>query len=158
MSNIKVNNSFDLYKYILEVIGLSAPIENASTTVTGITRLATKAETTTGSSISTAVTPNGLAETPLFEARSVSTNVSAAIKDVMLVDATSGNRIISMPVHTGNDSVIITVKKVDVSVNTVSISTTGLIDGAASPYILTAQWESVTLISKGGNWFIIAKV
>ena len=50
------------------------------------------------------------------------------------------------------------IKKTDVSVNTVTVTPSGgaTIDGAAT-YVLTLQYQTVTIISDGTNWHIISK-
>ncbi|MDC0297091.1 hypothetical protein OAK92_00815, partial [Crocinitomicaceae bacterium] len=50
---------------------------------------------------------------------------------------------------------VVRVKKTDSSGNTVTIDgATGNIDGASN-YILYSQYESVTLISDGTDWWVI---
>lgn len=49
-----------------------------------------------------------------------------------------------------------TVKKVDSGVGLLVVTTTAsqTIDGALT-YILTAQWDSVTVVSDGSNWMVV---
>jgi hypothetical protein len=78
------------------------------------------------------------------------------IDEVLLVDATAANRTITLisAVATPNSY---TIKKTDASANTVTIAAAGgqTIDGAATK-VLTAQWESATVIPSGGAWYVVA--
>lgn len=49
----------------------------------------------------------------------------------------------------------VTVKKTDSGTNTVTVTTTNTIDGS-SQYILSNQYESVTIRSNGSNWDVMA--
>lgn len=62
----------------------------------------------------------------------------------LLVDATSGNKVITFPDATLNFGIEFGVKKIDGSVNTVTCNT---IDGGA--HVLTAQYEYMEAISSG---------
>lgn len=74
---------------------------------------------------------------------------------VVAVDATAGNRTVTLYTALGNTGATITVKKVDSSVNTVTIDpdTTETIDGAAT-WVLTAQFDALVLVSNGTNWIV----
>lgn len=72
----------------------------------------------------------------------------------VLVDATGGNRTITLPTATGNANRIYVVKKIDASANTVTIDGNGFnIDGAATKVIST-QWAGATVHCNGGGWYI----
>lgn len=73
-----------------------------------------------------------------------------------LVDATGGAIIINLPTAASSRYRAYTIKKVDASVNTVTIDGSGAetIDGAAT-VVLTLQWERVTIQSNGTAWFRI---
>ena len=72
-----------------------------------------------------------------------------------IVDATSGNITISLT-STTEIGLTFTIKKIDASANTVTIS--GTIDGATN-YTLTSRYSWVTVISTStsGVWYITGK-
>ncbi|MCY0930775.1 hypothetical protein OTB20_32220 [Streptomyces sp. H27-H1] len=91
-----------------------------------------------------------------FPVRAVSADATVrVIDDVLLVDATAGNRVVTLisAVATPNSY---TIKKTDGTANTVTVTPAGgqTIDGAATK-VLAAQWNTVTVIPSGGNWLII---
>ena len=74
-----------------------------------------------------------------------------------LCDCTSNNIAIAIPASsTATDSNRYEIKKIDSTANTVTITpdSPATIDGAAS-LTLTAQYETVTIVSDGTNWHII---
>ena len=74
-----------------------------------------------------------------------------------LCDATSGNITINLPSASDyNNAPPITFKKIDASANTVTIDGDGseTIDGATTK-VLSAQYNSITIISDGENWWIV---
>lgn len=79
---------------------------------------------------------------------------------VVLVDATGGNRTMTLPspgsVFNGLTSPRITVKKIDASGNTVTVSQNAAekIDGA-NTVVLAAQWDRLTVVTNGTDWFRI---
>lgn len=85
--------------------------------------------------------------------RSINTNYTVVDADLLLVDASSGAITITLPPPTLVARVL--VKKVDSSVNAVTIVTPGseTIDDAAS-LALATQYEAYSLISDGTNWFV----
>lgn len=74
----------------------------------------------------------------------------------VLVDATAGVRIIGLATAISKSGAVVTIKKIDSSVNTVTIDGSGVqsLDGAAT-WILTGQWESLTLQSNGSDWVVL---
>ncbi|MFC9821379.1 hypothetical protein ACFWG6_30865 [Streptomyces erythrochromogenes] len=92
-----------------------------------------------------------------YPVRSVNADATVRVIDeVLLVDASGDNRVITLisAVATPNSY---TIKKIDSSGNTVTIDGAGseTIDGATTK-VLSSQWESVTLIPSGGNWYVVA--
>jgi hypothetical protein len=75
---------------------------------------------------------------------------------IILVNATSGNIVISLPSAIGIDGRPYIIKKVDGTANTVTITTQGAetIDGA-STYVLDTQYEAVSIASDNANYYII---
>jgi len=84
---------------------------------------------------------------------SVTSNYTASVGDVVLVDASGGAVTITLP--SPSSGAVVNVKKVDSSTNAVTIDGGGAnIDGQPSIQI-TTQYESYTLVSDGTNWWII---
>jgi hypothetical protein len=84
----------------------------------------------------------------------VSTNTAAgSAVSTDYVYLVSGTTTITLPTPVGNTNQY-TIKRV--GTNTVSIATTsGTIDGSASPITINVQYVSLTLVSDGTNWNII---
>lgn len=73
--------------------------------------------------------------------------------DVVLVDASSGSKTITLPSPALGK--VFHIKKIDSTLNSVQISTTsGLIDGNSSK-ILPYQYDSVTIVNNGTNFYLI---
>jgi hypothetical protein len=72
---------------------------------------------------------------------------------VVIADATSGSIVMTLPTPLAGQ--MITIKKICPSANTVTITPpSGTIDGAASK-VLTVQYQSITVVCDGTNYFII---
>ena len=82
-------------------------------------------------------------------------NYTPSVFEVVIVDAVGGARTITLPAIHENGN-IIDVKKVDASINNVTVDGAGgdTIDGALTQTILS-QWESIQMVSDGSNWYII---
>lgn len=80
---------------------------------------------------------------------------ATAFDQVILGDANNAPITITLPNATGRTDPI-TVKKTDSSANTVTVAASGgqSIDSAATK-VLSAQWEKVTVIPSGGNWYVV---
>lgn len=76
----------------------------------------------------------------------------------ILADATSGPITITLPVA-GFEHSYINVKKIDVSVNAVTVATPAAetIDGAATR-VLNNQYDANQFVSDGANWWIVGGV
>jgi len=76
----------------------------------------------------------------------------------ILCDATSGSITINLPATSGITGRRFTIKKIDASVNTITIdgNASETIDGATTK-VLSAQWAHVTITNDGSNWFIIGE-
>lgn len=88
---------------------------------------------------------------------STSANYTATLDDeVILVDASAGNRTITLPSASSSSGHAYVIKKVDSSGNSVIIDGDGseTIDGATT-VTTTTQWASFNIISNGTNWFKI---
>jgi hypothetical protein len=77
-------------------------------------------------------------------------------QEVVLVDATSGNKIVNLPPASTSDGYKVVVKKTDASAFTVTIEPDGAetIDGGSNA-VITQENVSLTLICNGSAWFII---
>lgn len=74
----------------------------------------------------------------------------------VLVDASSGNRTITLPSASASARMIYVIKKVDVSANTVTIdaNSSETIDGATTQ-VLSTQYASYTIQCDGTSWYIL---
>jgi hypothetical protein len=73
-------------------------------------------------------------------------------------DATSAAITLTLPPANAHRGKSWTAKKVDSSVNAITIATAaGTIDGGAS-VTLSSQWDSVTVTSDGSRWLITARI
>lgn len=75
---------------------------------------------------------------------------------IILVDASGGNKTMTLPATISFDSGMdVEIKKTDNSSNTVTIDGDGgdTIDGATT-YVIRDQWQSAHIIQNGVNWFI----
>ena len=73
--------------------------------------------------------------------------------DVILGDATAAAFTVTLPKATLFEGRRFTVKKIDASVNAVTLDGDGseTIDGTLT-FALTARWDKVTVLSDGTNW------
>lgn len=76
--------------------------------------------------------------------------------DVLLGDATSGAITITLPTAVGNTGEVFHIKKIDSSVNAVTIATTSseTIDGVTTQ-TLGVQYKNLTVVSNGVSWDIL---
>jgi hypothetical protein len=84
-------------------------------------------------------------------------NYTATSADhTLLGDASSGNITITLPAASTCTNRFYIIKKIDITSNTVTIdgNASELIDGATT-YVLSTQYESVTLQCDGTNWWIV---
>jgi hypothetical protein len=93
-----------------------------------------------------------------WNTRTVTTTPVTLTRDdrTVLVDASGGARVVNLPTAASARYQQFTIKKIDSSVNTVTIDASGAetIDGAATAVIL-AQYVSFTIQSDGTTWWII---
>lgn len=82
---------------------------------------------------------------------------ATATDEVIACDATSAAFTITLPTSVGISGTRYTVKKIDASVNAVTIDGNGTetIDGAAT-VALSAQYSHRTIVSNGANWLVVA--
>ena len=84
----------------------------------------------------------------------VDTTIDATF-DVILVDASSGAVTITLPAAATN-TVQFDIKKIDSSGNNVTVDANGtetIDDGLTA--VITAQYESITIVSDAANWWVI---
>lgn len=91
----------------------------------------------------------------VFNSLSADTTLSSLHRTVF-VDATGASRTITLPTAVGISGKEYIIKKIDSSINTVTIGTTSsqTIDGAATQ-ILLVQYAVLRVISDGANWGVI---
>lgn len=85
------------------------------------------------------------------------TTLDAAVDgSTVLVDATSGNLTITLPLAADAIYRRYYVKKIDATANTVTVDGNGAetIDDAAN-YVLTVQYQSVTVHCDGTEWWVL---
>jgi len=94
-------------------------------------------------------------EDPAF-VETVTGDTTAASQSTLLCDATGGAIVVTLPLASGVSGKILTVKKIDASGNTVTLTPGGgeLIDGAATKVIST-QYDFYQIQTDGNNWYII---
>lgn len=76
---------------------------------------------------------------------------------VVLADATSGAITVNLPAASGdNENRMIAVKKVDSSVNAVTVdgNASETIDGSTTR-VLSSQYDVVMMVSDGSNWNVV---
>lgn len=83
-------------------------------------------------------------------------NYTATATDTtILVDATSGNLVITLPTAVGIDGRQYRIKKTDATANTVTVATTSsqTIDGATTK-VISSQYGTYIPVSNGANWVL----
>ncbi len=99
----------------------------------------------------------GLVSDGRVSVRSLSASGFAAAGDFLLtIDATSGAVTVTLPVAAESLGAHIVVKKIDASGNAVTVDAAGAetIDGAANK-VLAAQYDAVTVICDGSEWWVV---
>lgn len=90
-----------------------------------------------------------------------STTVNLANNNAFRVDATLGNRAITVPAPTACDNTEVVIKRHDATANTVTVSFTPTVDGVASVSLVgNSQWgglrgEAIVASWTGSEWTII---
>ena len=97
-----------------------------------------------------------VASLTLTNLRAVTAAASVRLSgETLLVDATAGAVTVTLPIGRRYRGWRATVKKVDASLNAVTVNAgTATIDGAGT-VALAAQWQSLSCQSDGVNWFIV---
>lgn len=93
-----------------------------------------------------------------FIPTTILTSTSIGAHYVVLVNAAGGNVTATLPTAVGVSGRTYIIKRIDSSINTVTIATTGgqTIDGASTVSVLnTPNLQSYTVISDNANWWII---
>ena len=107
------------------------------------------------------ITISAAPSAPIYNVVTISgTNYTATVaNDYILFENAGANRTITLPTAVGNSGKLITVKKIDLG-NTLSVATVSGqeidgVDATATPLAITVQYETVSLLSDGSNWFIV---
>lgn len=84
------------------------------------------------------------------------TTLQSTSNEVGLVDSTAGDVTITLPPASDMDSKTINLKRIDNSVNSITIDadSSETIDGELTQ-VLNTQYSSITIISNGTGWYII---
>jgi hypothetical protein len=86
------------------------------------------------------------------------TELAVAGFKVILANAAGGPVIVNLPTSASASGLIYSTKKIDTTINTVSVTPSGTdtIDGSNTPAVIRQPYASITLVSNGiGGWFII---
>lgn len=91
----------------------------------------------------------------LVSIKTANYTAGSSISEIILVNANSGPITITLPTAVGNKH-LYDVKKIDTSVNAVTVATTSsqTIDGGTTA-LLRVPYVSVTLVSDNSNWSVI---
>jgi len=92
----------------------------------------------------------------LLRSETVTAATTADKKSIIYVDATSGALTITLPKVVNSEDLTYYIKKIDVSVNAVTIDGNGseTIDGATTQS-LPNQYDSLTMNCNGSVWYLI---
>lgn len=134
----------------------NAGLANSTTTLGNATLTLGSITTSVGNLTLTNATVNGAA----FAVTTQTSAYTATGTDVtILANATGGAFSVTLPTAVGATGKIYTVKKIDSSVNAVTVATTSsqTIDNQTTEP-LARQFDAVTVQSDGANWFIISFV
>jgi|SRR5579859_7870734 len=137
-------------------------VEDLSLGAGTFTRSSSTGGIVTMTKINLASLGTGLAGVLLNVLASVSTTPYTAIPgQIVLVDATSGNKTVNLPgilLAQAPAGSVLLIKKKDSSANTVTITPAGSeqIDGLSS-FPLSAQWQYLGVVSDGTNWQIYTR-
>ena len=97
----------------------------------------------------------GGASSSLFDTDTVSADTTLdQTYTVVNVDATGANKIITVPAAASYDGKLFIINKIDAGAFYVRVNVTETIEGNAY-HILKYQYESISLISNGTNWYIV---
>lgn len=79
---------------------------------------------------------------------------------IILCDASGAAFTLTLPPVTGQNGAILIFKKIDASVNAITLDGDGgeTIDGAATNAEMDTQYDTITLLCDGTQWLIIDKV
>jgi hypothetical protein len=89
--------------------------------------------------------------------QTTTTPYTVAVTDrTLLIDATAGAKTVNLPAAASNKWRVLTIKKIDVSANTVTVDGSGgeTIDDALTQ-VLSAQFESIAIQSDGVEWWVL---
>ena len=98
-----------------------------------------------------------LSETRRLGVRSITASTTATLADdVILADATGGAITVTLPAVGNRQKIPLAVKKLDASVNAVTIAASGAdtIDGAAT-LVISTQYACYTLVADANGYWIV---
>lgn len=122
---------------------------------TTTTRVTFNSARTSGEIVRFVYSPNGVAFQIGAIAAKTTTYTMVSTDHTILANATSGAFAVTLPAVASTTGYEFQIKKTDSSANSVTVTpASGTIDGAAS-FVLTSQYQSVSVTSDGTNWWII---
>jgi hypothetical protein len=88
------------------------------------------------------------------------TPYTAQNNDIILWNTSTGNKVLTLPNPATSNSFRIDIKKTDNSSNTITLdaSTNGGLIEDANTALITIQYEAVSVVCDGGNWWILASL
>jgi hypothetical protein len=119
--------------------------------------LETTAKGTTTRSEKLRVSDNGMIIGSKANVASISNTYTATLNDnYLFANASGGSFSINLPASSGNEGQYVTIKKIDSTVNDVTIDPylSETIDGQPTK-IINTQYTVITTVCDGGNWWIV---
>ncbi|MEM2352056.1 MAG: hypothetical protein QXT26_06580, partial [Thermoproteota archaeon] len=94
-----------------------------------------------------------------FQCRTVNSNSSLTLYDsVILCDCSSSAITVTLPSASGISGRIFRIVKIDSTLNTVTVLPYGSEKiNNGSQYVIDQQYEGVSIVSDGSNWFVLSK-
>ena len=84
---------------------------------------------------------------------------TAQNNDIIIWDVSAGSDVVNLPPVATSNNFRIDIKKTDVSANTITVepNASELIEGASNA-VITLQYEAISIVCDGGQWWIVAAV
>jgi hypothetical protein len=92
-----------------------------------------------------------------YTTSSVSADYTMTLNDtIILMDATGGNKVVTLKPVDQCKNKRVTIKKTDASANTVTIDgNDSEVINNATTYVLTAAYQSIDVVSDGSKWWAV---
>jgi hypothetical protein len=162
---IKTNNSFNIGSSTLGLAGVYLGASGGFTTrlVSAATSSYTLTWPVAVPSITNSLMIFNTSGTASFASRGVVSTVAktttyTAVQgdEVILCSTAGGSWVLTLPAAASNTGMVLTAKKTTSDTNTLTIdgNASETIDGSTT-FVITAQYESVTIVCDGSNWYAI---